>query len=142
LTEQDLEQVKQNVERHFALVGIAERFDESLVLARRSLGLERIHYVNRNVRRRPGQDPSLSGSPRQVVEDHSRLDLKLYDWARGRHEEAIEAERESFERELRDFLEANARYARLLWPVDAWSHRAIRAARYLRRLLRRPARRR
>jgi hypothetical protein len=140
LTEQHLEQVKQNVERHFALVGITERFDESLVLARRSLGLERIHYVNRNVRRRPGRDPSLSGSPRQVVEDHSRLDLKLYDWARGRHEEAIEADRESFERELREFQEANARYARLLWPVDALSHRAIRAARYLRRLLRRPAR--
>jgi len=60
LTERDLEQVKANVEEHFGLVGIAERFDPSLILARRSLGLERILYVSRNVRRHPGQDPPPS----------------------------------------------------------------------------------
>jgi hypothetical protein len=140
LTEWHLEQVKRNVERQFALVGITERFDESLVLARRSLGLERIHNVKRNVRRRPGAEPSLSRSTRQVIEDHSRLDLALYDWARSRHERAIQADREAFERELRAFLEDNAAYSRLMGPVDALGYRATRAARYLRHLLRRPAR--
>ena len=139
-SERDLEQVKANVEDHFGLVGIAERFDESLVLARRSLGLERVRYVSRNVRRRPGQAPPMSESTRQIVEDHARLDLALYRWAVARLDRAIDADRDAFESELAAFRAVNARYSRWMWPVDAVSYRTTKAARYLRFLYRRVAR--
>lgn len=139
LTQRDLERIKANVEDHFGLVGIAERFDASLILARRTLGLEQVRYVSRNVRRRPGQVPPLSDATRQVVEDHARFDLELYGWALARLERAIEADREAFESELAAFRAANARYSKLMWPVDAVSYRTTKAARYLRVLYRRMA---
>ena len=140
LTERDLERIKANVEDHFALVGIAERFDDSLILARRSLGLEHVRYVSRNVRRRPGEAPPLSDSTRRIVEDHARFDLALYRWALARLERAVEADRDAFESELAAFRAANARYSRMMWPADAMSHRATKAARYLRFLYRKVAR--
>jgi hypothetical protein len=136
LTERDLERVKANIERHFALVGIADRFDESLLLARRRLGLQRIRYVRRNVRRGTRRAPSPDDSNSVFLEDHVRLDVRLYEWARERLERAIETEGDAFQEELRAFRDANARYSRLMGPFDAASHRATKAARYAYRFCR------
>lgn len=73
------------LERDFTLVGLAERFDETLVLLRRRLGGDLdIRYRRENVasdsslRDRLLEDPAS----RALLEEGNRADLRLHQWAR------------------------------------------------------------
>jgi len=134
LSQEHLDLARENLEKHFCEVGITERFDESLILIKKRLGLERIHYVRRNVRRRLERAEPLKSPTRQAMEENSRLDLALYDWAVARLDGAIESKKEAFEKELSAFKKANAIYSRTMWPLDKLSHRLTKATWLLRYL--------
>ncbi len=77
-TREALAKAVRNLEREVAVVGITERFDESLLVCRRQFGWDAIHYVRQNVNRRR---PALAGVPPRVValiERRNALDLELY----------------------------------------------------------------
>jgi hypothetical protein len=80
--EEVLEIAKNNVDEHFALVGLTERFDETLCMLQDILGWSNdISYVRENVgRNRPYQDGWSSETLAAVVETN-RLDMALYDYA-------------------------------------------------------------
>src|SRR5262249_32296132 len=44
-----LETAKQNLRRHFAVVGLVEQFDESLLMIKRRFGWGRVYYTRRNI---------------------------------------------------------------------------------------------
>ena len=46
-----LERAKRNLDEHFSWLGMTERFDESLILLRRTFGWRDVRYVSRNVSR-------------------------------------------------------------------------------------------
>jgi hypothetical protein len=74
-----LDDAKANL-REFAFVGLQERFDESLVLLQRRLGLGLLPYLNRHVSiegRRPGVD-EIPHEERALIEEYNRLDVELY----------------------------------------------------------------
>ena len=73
-----LDDAKANL-REFAFVGIQERFEESIVLLQRALGLEVVPYLNRHVSlegRRPAVD-EIPDEQRALIEDCNRLDAEL-----------------------------------------------------------------
>jgi hypothetical protein len=85
----DLARAREMLETQFAFVGLTERFDESLLLMRRMLGLDDldIRYERRNV----GRDSSRSASSEglgddvealQLIKASNQLDMELYDFAR------------------------------------------------------------
>jgi hypothetical protein len=85
-----LEDAKSNL-REFAFVGIQERFDESLVLLRRMLGLGSIPYVDRHVSSdRPAID-DIADHERELIEEHNQLDTELYACGLELFEEAVAA---------------------------------------------------
>src|SRR5689334_13856571 len=73
-----LDRAMENVREHFSFVGLSERFDESLILLRRTYGWSNVHYVSANVAR---TRRSLTDTQRQLIEEHNELDLELYRWA-------------------------------------------------------------
>jgi hypothetical protein len=83
-----LEQAKANL-GEFDFVGITERFDESIVLMQRALGLPPVAYEHQHV----SQDrPSVDEIPeelREPIVEMNALDLELYDFARGRFEARV-----------------------------------------------------
>jgi hypothetical protein len=83
-TREMLEQARRNVEQHFAVVGLSERFDDSLALIRRCFGWPRRLYRSCNV---STNKPGLAALPPGIVE-HLRglnpLDTELYRWAEQR----------------------------------------------------------
>jgi len=92
-----VEEAKENLSR-FAFIGIQERFEESLVLLQRMLGLAYIPYEDRHVSR-PGQRPGaddISAEQRALIVDHNRLDIELYRHALALFEEAVAEAGESF----------------------------------------------
>jgi hypothetical protein len=136
MSEGHLRQVQECLETSFRAVGIAERFDESLILMKRALGLGTIRYVSRNVRRRPGVSAELNAADRRAVQAHTRLDLALYTWALDRFEESVAGHGASFEDELRRFRRSNARYSRIMWPLDRLDERGAKAMRLVKSKLR------
>jgi hypothetical protein len=92
-----VDDAKENV-REFAFVGIQERFEESLVLLRRMLGLSSIPYEDRHVSQE-GHRPTVDEIPdeqRALIEEYNALDAELYRFGRELFEEAVAAADESF----------------------------------------------
>lgn len=71
-----LEEAMRNLES-FLVVGLTERFEETLALVRRAVGLRLPVYVTRNV----GQPLPVSPRAVELIRDRDHLDLELYAFA-------------------------------------------------------------
>jgi hypothetical protein len=94
-----LERAVENVERHFAVLGLAERFDETLVLLRRKLGWRRVYYVALNT---ASDDDRVQPTPaeRERILESNPLDHALYEHVTARLEREL-SEIPDLDRELR-----------------------------------------
>jgi hypothetical protein len=101
-----LAQAKRNVEQHFRVVGLTERFDESLIMLKQGFGWNRINYVRANVARRREQP---SPEALALIEAMNELDIELYRWAEERFQAAIDGSPE-FAAELARFRRSNRMY--------------------------------
>ena len=72
-----------------AAVGVTERFDESLLVFRHTLGWERddVYYLPRLVNPHRPAATELSAAVRSVIAERNRFDLALYEWAAARFDE-------------------------------------------------------
>jgi hypothetical protein len=84
-----LERAKRNIEERFPVVGLSERFDESLLLMKRRFGWRRVFYVSRNVARGTASQPALDPEAVATIERHNRLDRELYRFAEERLDEQL-----------------------------------------------------
>jgi hypothetical protein len=126
-TSEMLDRAKANLER-FAVAGITERFDESLVAMIRAFGWRRVRYVTTNVDpHRAGRAP-LTDRERSLVRERNALDLALYGWALDRFERDV-VEAPGFADDLDAFRARNRRYGPLgrLMAVPRASAAKIRA---------------
>ncbi len=79
--ESTLALAKRNLAQHFAVVGLAERFDETLLLLKRRFGWGDVFYTRRNVTEGRPRQESLPAQTLAVLRQHNRLDLELYRYA-------------------------------------------------------------
>ena len=77
---------KANVEAHFSVVGLTERFDESLVLLGGTFGWRRLWYVRANVAR---SGVRLAPDEITLLEERCSLDVRLYGWAAERFDQFV-----------------------------------------------------
>ncbi len=108
LPEDALVRAKDNLEKHFLVTGITQRFDESLLLMKRRLDWKsHIFYARQNT---APKDASYSDIPPELLEriiEHTRNDSELVRFAEEILDEAIAAEGESFQEELRKLHRVN-----------------------------------
>lgn len=98
--ESTLEIAKQNLQRSFSVVGLSERFEDSLLLMMAEFGWKVPFYANRKVAKaRAKPDERVS----EFIREHNRFDLALYDFGRTLFESSLAAKREQVE-ELRSTL--------------------------------------
>jgi hypothetical protein len=105
---------KRNLANHFAVVGLSERFDESLLLIRREFGWRNVYYTKRNVTKNRPSIRQVSREVIELIEKHYELDMELYKYAQQRFEERVREQGELFERELRSFRRKNKLYEKVL----------------------------
>jgi len=112
LSSNALEVAKENLRQHFTLVGIVERFDESLILLKRSLGwkIKDCLYVKRNIASNHPRIDMIDVETIKLIEAHNQLDIQLYEFARQMFEERISQQDSSFRRELQIFRICNRLY--------------------------------
>ncbi len=114
-TRDTLQTALRHVEDYFAVVGLTHRFDETLLLIRRTLQWPHMPlYTRRNVNRGRPPAASISTGTRRLIEKHNQLDLELYDVI----SQQFEARAEELHRtgKLERFQRMNRRYASLLHP--------------------------
>ncbi|MEO5718966.1 MAG: sulfotransferase family 2 domain-containing protein [Chthoniobacterales bacterium] len=93
--ESTLEIAKENLVKSFSIVGLSERFEESLMLIAKTFDWEIPFYENRKVSKtRPKVEPSAV----EMIKEHNRLDLELYEFGKGLFEASL-ARKESEVRE-------------------------------------------
>lgn len=116
LSTEDLEIAKANLREHFMVVGLTERFDESLVLLKRALGwrIKDILYLKENVGKKRPPKRETTQEAVKLIEEHNELDIQLYEFARQMFEERISQQGSSFRRELQIFRLCNAVYGPIM----------------------------
>jgi hypothetical protein len=81
-----LDVAKENLTKSFSVVGICERFEESLMLTAKAFGWEVPFYENKKVsKRRSEVEPRLAN----LIREHDRLDSELYEFGKKLFEEEL-----------------------------------------------------
>lgn len=149
-----LARAKRNLER-CAIVGLTERFDETLVMMAATFAWRTPAYAPRNTTKGRPEVDTLPPDVVELVRERNALDLALYEHARVLFERSWSAHRASLQRELRRLKVANVVHRaahindprlRLLGRIyrlaRRTAHRVRRARFLLRRWLRHSYRRR
>lgn len=127
LSEQGLlDEAKRNLVEFFPVVGVTERFDESLLLFRNALGWRRRPLYARINATGPRDRSPVDPATRELILTRNSLDADLYAFVVERLDEAIGTLGPDFQRALRRFRRVNG-------PVGSVAHhtrglrRALRA---------------
>lgn len=104
---------KQNLRRHFAVAGIVEEFDRSLILLKRVLRWRIPYYVRKNVTQGRSSKRDISPETVSVIQAYNELDCELYRYTKELLQEQICLQGEQFEKEVRRFLRINRLFGRL-----------------------------
>jgi hypothetical protein len=108
-TGKTLELAKDHLARHFAAFGLTERYEESLILFKRSLGWERFPFFQKvNVHQQKPAHPVISAREQEALLLHNAYDLELYGFARMIFEDRISQMVASFADEVALFKHLNA----------------------------------
>jgi len=81
-----LETAKEHLAKSFSVVGICERFEESLMLIAKTFGWEVPFYENRKVSKNRSR---VDQKAIDMIREHDRLDLELYEFGKGLFEESL-----------------------------------------------------
>lgn len=98
----DLEKAKEQVEKHFSVVGITEMFNESIFLMKKQFGWTDISYTRKNINEHPNKD-QLPEHVLELIQEKNQLDIELYQWAKKRLEEQILQLNAKSKKELNQF---------------------------------------
>jgi hypothetical protein len=99
----ELEQAKANLEQDYAVAGLSEAFDESLLLMAEEFGWTKTDYTARNVTRDRPARAAYSEAELAAVRETNQLDQQLYDFAQSRFRERLAAQPPSFQEKLAAF---------------------------------------
>jgi hypothetical protein len=99
-----LGRAKENLRRHFRVVGVTERFDETLMLLKAAFGwTQSLRYYPRNQTRDRPATSSLPPDTADAIRGRNELDLELYRFAQELLEDAVASRGAAFRDELASF---------------------------------------
>jgi hypothetical protein len=102
-----LVRAKENLRRHFAVAGLADRFDESALLIHRAFGRKLRGFSSENVGGNRAFAHTLEVSERRALHAASELDADLWAFAQQRFEDLVAGQDETFAAELGRLRRAN-----------------------------------
>jgi hypothetical protein len=84
-----LEKASQHLSQHFSVVGLSERFEESLALMKLRFGWQLKSYSSFNVTRSRPKKGDLSSTTVDLIMERNRFDVALYQRAATHFEAAV-----------------------------------------------------
>jgi hypothetical protein len=113
-TDELLQRALRNLEERFPVVGLTERFDDFLLVLKRTYGWSNLLYVRANVTKKKPDRDEVPSSTIQLIKERNRLDQELYAAAAERFQAQVDAD-PRFDVELDRFRRRNSRY-------QPWGH--------------------
>lgn len=107
LSETILEKAKKNIENHFFLVGLTERFNETLLLLKRELGWKTPYYSKANVTKKKPEYMDSSEDDIEFIKGKNELDIQLYEYATELFNKKISELHNGFQNDLSRFSRNN-----------------------------------
>ena len=104
-----LEIAERNLNTHFIAVGIAERFDETLLLLKRLLGWNHVFYHRQNATKNRPARTEVPGPVIKLIERTNALDMQLYETALRKFDVMLD-DLGVLAEEVRDFRRKNRLY--------------------------------
>jgi hypothetical protein len=104
-TREVVERAKDNLRQRFSIIGLSERFEESLALMKLRFGWKLSSYSSFNVTRSRPKKHDLPPSTLEMIHEKNGLDMELYDVGKQIFEAAVAANAETVVR-LADDLRA------------------------------------
>ena len=104
-----LEQAKTNLRASFAVVGLMEFFDASLLLAQAALGWQTPYYISKNATKEQSARTTITDADRAVIAEYNQLDLELYACAQELLKEQIQRQGPLFPLRVKAFAWRNRR---------------------------------
>lgn len=101
-----VEKAKENL-RTFRVIGLTEKFDESLFLMKKVLGWSNIEYNKLNITKKRPLKSELSQKVISLIEEHNQLDIELYKYAQELFEKQIKTLNKESKQELANYLKGN-----------------------------------
>jgi len=128
-TEEIFERAKENLFRHFSVVGLSERFEESLALMKLRLGWRLWRYSSFNVTRTRPKKQDLSQATLDLIAEKNSFDLALYECATNIFQTAIDTHAAEVSRISLELEAARARtqtpLSSALFSIRAASRKAV-----------------
>jgi hypothetical protein len=106
VTSADLEEAKRRLREWFVVVGLTERYDESLLLMKRKLGWSKLPVYQRKNTGEARKPRQLPQEAYDAVRERNPYDYALYDYAKGLFEAQLAAEPADFAEEYAAFRRA------------------------------------
>jgi Galactose-3-O-sulfotransferase. len=103
------ERAKENLVRYFSVVGLSERFDESLALMKLRFGWKLERYSSFNVTRTRPKKGDLPQSTRDLIAEKNSFDISLYDCAANVFQTAVNRHAAEISHITRELESARAR---------------------------------
>lgn len=132
-TEADLETAKNNLQHAFAVVGLTDKFDETLVLLRQAYGWQNVYYARMNVTRNKPKRNAISQETLSVIKQANQLDSELYRFATDLFAEQVRQYGSSFNRDVQAFKHKNQRFYPFIygyWHTRRQSTKAYRLGKH------------
>lgn len=107
-----LESAKKNLQEHFSVVGLTERFDETLLLLKRAFQWKNPFYIKQNVTKNRLLKEDISKETLNIIEKYNELDIELYRYVEKMFNEDINKSAYLAEIELKQFKLLNQIYSK------------------------------
>jgi hypothetical protein len=131
-TEEIFEQAKENLFRHFSVVGLSERFEESLALMKLRFGWKLQRYSSFNVTRARPRKRDLPQTTLDLIVEKNSFDVALYECAAKLFEDAVKKNATEVRNIARELEAARARtedpLSSALFSIRAAGRKAISRA--------------
>ncbi|GAG93090.1 unnamed protein product [marine sediment metagenome] len=127
-----LQIAKENLRNRFVVVGLTEKFDESLLLMKQRFGWRDIFYTRQEVTAKRPPKSAIPPSTLRIIEEKNNQDMELYAFAKQLLEEQISNEGPSFERRVKLFRLLHGAYLAVRGPwIRRRSHNLAYKLRHL-----------
>lgn len=102
-TSEHLELAQENLKNHIRVIGLTERFDESLLLLGRAFGWNYLNYTPQNVTSNRPKKEAVDPNTLTAIENANELDLALYEYALPLFEAQLEQYGPEFRKDVLKF---------------------------------------
>lgn len=105
-----LESAKKNIQEHFAVVGLAEKFDETLILLQTKFQWKIPIYSKQNTTKNRPSKEDIPRDALKIIENYNEVDTELYKYVKEIFNEQINQQMPFFKRELKTLRLINQVY--------------------------------